>query len=223
MVKAFTLYETLGVERDATEAQIRSAFRKLTFKHHPDRFTGEERERAEERFQELTEAFNVLSRPQSRAKYDEELAQGQPGAGAAMDRREIARRLAAKGSQTLKEGNLSQALSELKSALDHDDNCARAHYFMGVALGKVDGRERDSLRHLERALSLEPANPAMMAETAVAAMRIGMKERAQRLAEQAMGFDPTNQKAAKVLRQIEESDSAPAAGEGFFGRLRRKG
>jgi DnaJ-class molecular chaperone len=223
MARVFNLYETLGVERDATEAQIRSAFRKLTFKHHPDRFSGEERERAEQRFQELTEAFNVLSRPEIRAKYDEELAQGQPGAGTAMDPREIARRLAARGAQTMKEGNLSQALSELKSALDHDDNCARAHYFMGVALGKVGGREKESQRHLERALAIDPTNATMMAETASAALKTGMKARAQRLAEQAMGLDPTNQKAAKVLRQIEESDGSPPTGDGLFGRLRRRG
>ncbi len=63
MASAFSLYDILGVERDATEAQIRSAFRKLTFKHHPDRFSGDERQQAEEHFQEITEAFNVLSRP----------------------------------------------------------------------------------------------------------------------------------------------------------------
>ena len=62
MAKAFSLYDILGVERDATEAQIRKAFRKLTFEHHPDRFSGDARAKAEERFQEITEAFNVLSR-----------------------------------------------------------------------------------------------------------------------------------------------------------------
>jgi len=222
MASAFSLYDILGVERDASEAQIRSAFRKLTFQHHPDRFSGMEREQKEEHFQEITEAFNVLSRPTSRAKYDEELAAGQLGPGAAMDPKEIARKLAAKGSQTMRDGRLTDALAELKSALDHDESCARAHYFMGIGLAKVTGREKDGLRHIERAISLEPGNAIMLSEAANVALTVGMKARAQRLAEEALSFDPTNKKATTVLGEIESSESSQT-GEGLFGRLRRKG
>ena len=223
MANAFSLYDILGIERDASEAEIRSAFRKLTFKHHPDRFAGEDRAKAEEHFQEITEAFNVLSRPESREKYDEELAQGQPGgSGAAMEPAEIARRLAAKGAQTMREGNLTEALNELKSALDHDESCSRAHYFMGVGLSKMSGRERDGLRHLERAVTLEPSNAVMLSEAAGVALVVGMKERARRFADQALGFDPTNKKATKVLEHLDGGDK-PKGREGLFGRLSRKG
>ena len=188
-----------------------------------DQCAGEDRQKAEERFQEITEAFNVLSRPDSREKYDEELAQGQPGGpGAAMDPKEIARKLAAKGSQTMREGRLTDALNELKSALDHDENCARAHFFMGVGLAKVDGREKDGLRHLERANALEPANAVMLSEAATLALKVGMKARAQRMAEEALSFDPTNKKAATVLREAQAEES-PQSGDGLFGRLRRRG
>lgn len=223
MASAFTLYDILGVERDATEAQIRSAFRKLTFKHHPDRFSGEERAQAEKRFQEITEAFNVLSHPDSRKKFDDELAQGQPGGtGATMDRKEIARKLAAKASQTMREGRLTEALSELKTALDHDDSCSRAHYFMGIGLGKISGREKDGLRHLERAVSLEPGNAVMLSEAADLAFTVGMRARAERLAEEALSLDPTNKKASSVLAQV-QSEGASQSGEGLLGRLRRRG
>lgn len=223
MAVGFSLYDILGVEGDASEAQIRSAFRKLTFKHHPDRFSGQDRERAEERFQEITEAFNVLSRPGSRKKYDEELAAGQTGGpGSAMDPKDIARKLAAKGSQTMRDGRLTDALAELKSALDHDETCSRAHYFMGVGLAKIEGRERDGLRHIERAIALEPGNAIMLAEAATVALSVGMKARAQRLAEEALSFDPTSKKASTVISEIESSES-PQGGEGLFGRLRRRG
>ena len=223
MANPFNLYDILGVELDATEAQIRSAFRKLTFQHHPDRFFGDARDKAEERFQEITEACNVLSRPDSREKYDEDLAQGQPGgSGTAMDPKEIARRLAAKGAQTMREGNLTDALSELKSALDHDENCARAHYFMGVGLAKVSGREKDGLRHLERAVTIEPGNAVMLSEAAAVAFAVGMKARAERFAEEALSFDPTNKKATKLIHEL-NSPSNESSGEGLFGRLRRRG
>jgi len=221
MASAFSLYDILGVERDVSEAQIRTAFRKLTFKHHPDRFSGPDRQRAEERFQEITEAFNVLSRPESRAKYDEDLVMGQGIPGAAMDAKEIARRLAAKGALSMREGRLTEALSELKSALDHDINCPRAHYFMGIGLAKVNGREKDGLRHLERAVALDPGNAVMLSDAANVALLVGMKARAQRLAEEALSFDPTNKKATTVLQEIQSSENSQT-GEGLFGRRRRK-
>ncbi len=214
-----TLYDILGVEQDATEKQIRTAFRGLALKHHPDRFLGEEREQAEEMFQELTEAFNVLAHPQSREKYDRELSQGTEDK--AMDRSEIARRLAAKGSQALREGRLPEALEDLKLSVDHDDNCARGHYFYGIALGQIAGREKDALRHAERAAVLEPDNAVMKAEAAVLSLAAGMKSRAVRHAREALDLDPTNTKAAQVLERATEEESK--RGESLLDRLRRRG
>jgi curved DNA-binding protein CbpA len=215
-----TLYDVLGLERDAPLNQIRAAFRKLAMQHHPDRFQGERRTLAEQRFQEITEAFNVLGRPDSREKYDREISLG--GEGRAMDRSEIARRLASKGAQAFKEGRLAEALEELKMAIDHDDDCGRAHYFMGVTLARVSGREKDALRHVERALMLEPNNATIMAEAAQLALSVGLKSRARRFAEQAAALDPTNSKASEVLQKTgDENDDS--TGEGLFSRFRRKG
>ena len=71
-----SLYDTLGLERDASDQDIRKAFRRLALKYHPDRFGGDQRAEAEERFQGITEAFNVLSHPESREKYDTEISKG---------------------------------------------------------------------------------------------------------------------------------------------------
>jgi len=60
-------YAVLGVPRDASIDQIKSAFRKLAFKYHPDHNCDEE---AEARFKEINEAYQVLSNPQKRATYD---------------------------------------------------------------------------------------------------------------------------------------------------------
>jgi curved DNA-binding protein CbpA len=213
-------YEALGVERDASTDSIRAAFRKLAREQHPDRFQGEARRRAEERFQEITEAFNILSRPDSREKYDRELFQG--GGGQAMDRREIARRLANKGAQSLRDGKLPEAVEDLRLAIDHDDDCSRAHYFMGIALGRLPDRHRDALRHLERATALEPQNPAMLGEAAAVCLKVGMRSRAERMAREALDLDPTNVKATQVLEEV-GSSPADDGGDGLLGRLRKRG
>ena len=213
-----SLYDTLGLERDASDQDIRKAFRRLALKYHPDRFGGDQREEAEERFQGITEAFNVLSRPESREKYDTEISKGT--ADKTMDAKEISRRLAAKGSQMMREGKMAEAVETLKGAIDHDDENARAHYFYGQVIGRIAGKERDALRHVERAVSLEPGNATMMAEAAALSLAAGMKTRAVRHAQDALALDPTNIKATNVLSEAESGDKGK--GGSLLGRLRGK-
>ena len=61
-------YQTLGVARTASDAEIKKAYRKLAMKYHPDRNRG--KKDAEEKFKEINEAYEVLSDPQKRARYD---------------------------------------------------------------------------------------------------------------------------------------------------------
>lgn len=64
------LYEVLGVDRRASEDDIRKAYRNLAKKWHPDRHQGAEKDKAEARFKEINEAYDVLSDSDKRAKYD---------------------------------------------------------------------------------------------------------------------------------------------------------
>src|SRR4030095_5686383 len=61
-------YKILGVERNASEEDIRKAYRKLAMKFHPDRNPNDKQ--AEERFKEINEAYQVLSDSKKRAHYD---------------------------------------------------------------------------------------------------------------------------------------------------------
>ena len=61
-------YEVLDVRKDASEAEIKSAFRKMAMKYHPDKNPGDKE--AEEKFKEVNEAYSVLSDPEKKEKYD---------------------------------------------------------------------------------------------------------------------------------------------------------
>src|SRR5947208_16934581 len=75
-------YEVLGVARDASEADIKKAYRKLARQYHPDRNPGDKT--AETKFKEIQEAYDVLKDKTKRAQYDQfgfAGAEGMPGGG----------------------------------------------------------------------------------------------------------------------------------------------
>ncbi|MDD5826093.1 MAG: molecular chaperone DnaJ [Prevotellaceae bacterium] len=72
-------YEVLGVDKTASEDEIKKAYRKIAIKYHPDRNPGNKE--AEEKFKEAAEAYDVLHDPQKRQQYDQFGFAGQGGAG----------------------------------------------------------------------------------------------------------------------------------------------
>ena len=76
MAQTKTFYDVLGVERNASDEEIKKAFRKLAVKYHPDRGGDEAK------FKEISEAYETLSNPDKRKEYDQMLMFGGiPGAG----------------------------------------------------------------------------------------------------------------------------------------------
>ena len=71
-------YKILGVPRNASQEDIKKAFRKLARQYHPD--VAKDKKGGEEKFKEINEAYEVLGDPQNRSKYDN-LGSGRRGSG----------------------------------------------------------------------------------------------------------------------------------------------
>ena len=72
-------YEVLGVQRGASADEIKKAYRKAAIQYHPDKNPGDKE--AEEKFKEAAEAYDVLSNPDKKARYDQFGHEGMSGAG----------------------------------------------------------------------------------------------------------------------------------------------
>ena len=82
MVKDTKFYEQLGCSPDATEAQLKTAYRKGALKHHPDK--NNHSPESEEKFKEISHAYEVLSDPQQRQIYDQYGEEGLEQGGRAL-------------------------------------------------------------------------------------------------------------------------------------------
>ncbi len=143
-LESLDYYDILRVGRGASTAEIQQAFHDLSLRCHPDRFVDEPVEVGEAAtpvFKRLVEAYNVLRRPNLRARYDAELkkAQGTKGAPARFDQHAIAakptfkqrtlhmiarnpkaKQYAAKADRFLSNGQLEEARIQIISAYQHD-------------------------------------------------------------------------------------------------------
>ena len=64
-------YEVLGLNKGASQAEIKKAYRRLALRHHPDRVSADKKQEAEEAFKEVSEAYEVLSDSKKRSAYDQ--------------------------------------------------------------------------------------------------------------------------------------------------------
>ena len=72
-------YEVLGISKSANEGEIKKAYRKMALKYHPDKNPGDNE--AEDKFKEAAEAYEILSDPNKKARYDQYGHAGLGGAG----------------------------------------------------------------------------------------------------------------------------------------------
>jgi len=216
-------YEILGVERSASEADIRERFRKLAREKHPDRFSGVIKEEAERKFQTLTEAMNVLTNPARRRQHDSEIAAGAPKA--ASDLGQVAKVYMSKGAKAFKESDFPAAYENFDMAAKHNPQDSRAFHYLALAAIRIPGYTRQSMQAIETAIQREPYNPVYLKDAGLICRRAGLTSKAERYFEEALKWGKENPEVEAALFELRQSRDVkePSKSGGLLDSLFKKG
>lgn len=197
-------YEVLGVERSATESEIRDRFRKLAREQHPDRYRGDSKAEAEHKFQLLTEAVNVLTNAQRRKQHDSEL-QGGVGARGMTDPKELAKIYFSNGVKAFKAGDVSSAIEAFDMATKHNPDDAKAQHSLAIASARVPSLLRQAVQAVEIAVQKEPYNPLFLKDAGFLCRRVGLNSKAERYLEEALKWDQGNLEIETALAELRQA------------------
>jgi len=205
-------YDVLGVDRSASEAEIRERFRKMAREHHPDRVKGTDKAEAERKFQTLTEAVNVLTNPARRKQHDAELNVGISKSSA--DFSQVAKVYMSKGVKAFKEGDIRAAYENFDMAVKHNPNDAKAFHYLAQAANRIPAYARQAVQAIDRAIQLEPANPAYLKDAGLICKRAGLMAKAERYLNEALKWDPTDLEIQTALADLRQSKGVTASKKG---------
>lgn len=209
-------YEILGVERSASDGEIRERFRKLARENHPDRYRGPDKADAERKFQTLTEAVNVLTNPARRRQHDSELNVGS-GAGN-VDFVQIAKAYLAHGVKAYKEGNWLNAIENFDLATKHNPQDAKAFHYLAMAAARIPSHTRQAVQAIEGAVQREPMNPLYLKDAGLLCKRAGLTAKAERYLEESLKWDASNAEVQTALAELRETREPGKGGFSIFGK-----
>lgn len=205
-------YEVLGVERSASEQEIREQFRKLARDNHPDRYTGTDKAEAERKFQSLTEAVNVLTNPARRKQHDAELSVGISKTSA--DFTQVAKVYLAKGVKAFKEGDIRAAYENFDMSVKHNPNDAKAFHYLALAANRIPAYARQAVQAIESAVQRDPVNATYLKDAGLICKRAGLVAKAERYLNEALKWDPTNLEIQTALNDLRHGKGATASKKG---------
>jgi curved DNA-binding protein CbpA len=207
-------YEILGVERSASDEEIRDRFRKLARENHPDRYRGTDKADAERKFQTLTEAVNVLTNPNKRKQHDSELSSGAKGPA---DYAQVAKAYMAKGVKAFKENDARGAYENFDMAAKHNPQDAKAFHYLALAAARIPAYARQSVQAIEAAVQREPMNPLFLKDAGFICRQAGLVAKAERYLEEALKWDASNAEVQMALAELRQTKEAKG-GFSIFGK-----
>jgi curved DNA-binding protein CbpA len=204
-------YAVLGLQRSATEEQIRQRFRELARQQHPDRFQGERKVEAEREFQDLTQAANVLCDPELRRQHDVELAHPQENPA---DPRQLSRMFLQRGVKAYKEQNYLEAAENFDRATAAEPNNAKAWHHLALASTHNSRWHQRAFAAIRRACELDPMNPDYFKLAGRIATVCNQPAEAERYYEQALQWGGDDAAVRQALEALRKGTRRP----GLFGK-----
>ncbi|HEX9734090.1 MAG TPA: DnaJ domain-containing protein [Thermoanaerobaculia bacterium] len=219
MVKNF--YQVMGVERNATQAEITARFRELVRERHPDRFEGEEKLRAEKDFQDITEAFNVLRDARRRGQHDSDLDRPAPSQH---DPGQTAKVYLGRGVRAYKTGNYLEAADNFDRATQAEPGNAQAWHHLALTCYQEE-RWLDKARDaIEQAVALRADHTPYVKLAARIYVKSGMVPKAKEYYNSLLrlgGFDATVRQALEAKGALGPKKSAAESHQGKSGFFRK--
>lgn len=213
-------YDVLGVDKTASEKEIRNRFRILARENHPDRFTGQKRADAERKFQELTAALNVLTSPERRTQHDTELKRG---VDVSKDPKQLAKVYYSHGVKAMQQMDYSTAVANFDMATKHDPSDAKGFHSLALAAAKIPEKMRDAVVAIEKAAELESMNPTYLKDAGLIIKRAGLKAKAKRYLEKALEWNADDVEIQSALAELTPGAESREGGKGLLDSLFRKG
>ena len=198
MPREMDYYGLLGVARDASAAEIRERFRTLAREAHPDRAPAAKKAEAEGKFQDLTEAVNVLTSAERRKAYDFDLA---AAAGMSEDADMVAQNYLGQGIAAYKDRKFAEAAGNFQLAVGRNPRDVKAQHYLGLASARA-GDVRAAVKAIESALSIEPHNGALLKDAGAIFRQAGLLLKAEKAYQEAIRWDPAAAEARKALEEI---------------------
>ncbi len=203
MTTADDYYSILGVPKNATSKQVRERFLKLARDRHPDRYSDEEKGQAEEEFQKITQAYNVLHDASRRLKYDQDTELRSKSATEDV-RSQAAKVYLHRGVEALKKKRYQEAVTNLERATQEDGSDPQAWFYLAQVYGQRTSLLSKALAAASKACELEPSNPGFLKQAGKMAALAGMAGRAMKYYRDALtygGEDPEVRQAIKQLKK----------------------
>ncbi len=208
-------YAVLDLPPSSTTEKIRSRFRELARTRHPDRFQGAEKAAAEAEFQELTEAFNVLSDPERRRLHDLELARPDLTQGKGSDPAQVVRLYLQRGIKAYKEKNYLEAADNFDRATKTDPDSAQAWHHLALACSHQQRWLARGLEAIAHACELDKMNAAYLKLAGRLHAQAGLAERATHYYNEALTWGGED---AAVRQALDELKKPEKRGWKLFGK-----
>jgi curved DNA-binding protein CbpA len=215
-------YATLGVPRNATANQIRERFLDLTREMHPDRFQGSDKEDAEQAFQEITQAFNVLSDPSRRREHDIELSRPKAQQGAPDTQQEAAKAYLQRGVRAYKAKNFPEAADAFDRATKAEPHNSKAWHYLALACSQNRKWYSRAMVAAARACELEPMKASYLKVAGRIHAQAGAQEKAKSFYKQAVQWGGEDPEIEAALAELEDGKKKGKSRlSGLFGRIDR--